>query len=146
MLRVQSTRSQTYVSRKPERFQIAVDADAQSGSETARQALPQWPTSSAAPNSVKPVGKVTTGLNALKQEEGMRAACQRHRAARGLFAQSGNPMGQARNFALGRIAVHDILLRRPDDDRFGLGHRGERQRTIARRDRLFDFAHGGPQA
>ena len=65
---------------------------------------------------------------------------------RGLFAQSGNAVREPRHFTLRRIAVHDILLRRTNDDRLGFSHGGECAGAVAGADRFFNFAHGSPQA
>ena len=63
-----------------------------------------------------------------------------------LLAQSSNAVREPRHFPLRRVAVHDVLLRRTNDHRLGFSHSGERDGAIAGGDRLFNFAHRGPQA
>src|SRR3974390_570690 len=63
-----------------------------------------------------------------------------------LLAQSGDTMCEPRDLTLRRIAVHDVLLRGANDHRFGFRHGRLSARAIAGADRLFDFAHRGPQA
>lgn len=55
-------------------------------------------------------------------------------------------MREAGDFAACCIAVHDILLRRADDHRLGLGHGGERTRAIAGGDRFLDLPDRAAQA
>lgn len=55
-------------------------------------------------------------------------------------------MRKPRDFAAGSVAVHDFLLRRADDHRFGLSHGGERFGAVAGGNRLFHFADGTAQA
>ncbi len=54
-------------------------------------------------------------------------------------------MSEPRNFAPRRVAVHDVFLRRANDDRFGFSHGGERAGSIAGGDRLLDFADRAAQ-
>jgi len=62
------------------------------------------------------------------------------------FGELGDAMGKPRDLTAGRIAVHDTLLRRTNDDGFGIRHGRERARSIAGGDCLFDLAHGAAQA
>jgi hypothetical protein len=55
-------------------------------------------------------------------------------------------MGEPRDFAASSIAVHDIFLRRANDHRFGFGHGGEREGSIAGGDRLLDLSYRAAQA
>src|SRR5690349_19291875 len=63
-----------------------------------------------------------------------------------LLAQSGDTMCEPRDLTLRRVAVHDVLLRGANDHRLGFRHRRVSARAIAGADRLFNFAHRGPQA
>jgi hypothetical protein len=56
-----------------------------------------------------------------------------------LFAECGNPVRQPRHLSPGRVAVHDIFLRRTNDDRLGFSHGGERDRSIAGSDCFLDL-------
>lgn len=62
------------------------------------------------------------------------------------FAECGDPVSEPRHLTAGGVAVHDIFLRRANDHRLGLRHRGEGGGPIAGADRLFNFAHCTSQA
>jgi hypothetical protein len=57
------------------------------------------------------------------------------------FSELRNAMREPRNFAARCIAMHDALLRRADDRRFGFAHGGDCPGAITGGDGLFDFAH-----
>jgi hypothetical protein len=57
------------------------------------------------------------------------------------FTERGDAMRQSRNFTARRVVMHDIFLRRTNNDWLCLRHGGERAGAIAGSDRLFDFTH-----
>jgi hypothetical protein len=57
------------------------------------------------------------------------------------FCERRNAVGKPRDFTAGGVAVDDTFLRRADNGGLGLGHGGNRLRTIAGGNRLLDFSH-----
>ena len=62
-----------------------------------------------------------------------------------LFAERGDPMGEARHLSAGGVAVHDVLLRCTNDNRLGFGHGRECARSIAGGDCFLDLAYSAAQ-
>lgn len=54
-------------------------------------------------------------------------------------------MGEARHLTTGGVAMHNVLLRRTHDNRFGFRHGGERARSVAGGDRFLDLSYRAAQ-